>query len=128
MKKKLLLSVFILASMCNVPVAADQKPQSWFSKAKQSISDHKSEIADTTLVLSAVWLAVGAVGAYRLSSAPTNSVPKWLGQVLGLINIFNLEQQIQFELTSLGCAGGSLSALSLLMLKKLSWEKKDTIN
>jgi len=125
-KKLLLALLFLSFSGLNVQIAASaEKQQSWFGKSTQVIYDHTSEIADITLALSAVWLAVGAIGTYRLANVPEKSIPVVLHTVLSwFTDIFNIEEKIQLEFTGLGCAGGSLSALSLLLLKKLSWEKK----
>ena len=123
LKKSFAALVLLSLSICSTPLTSQQEQQSWFSRSTQSMYDHRSEIVDATLALSAVWLAVGAVGAYRLSSVTETAVPKWLHGVLDWVKFFSLEERVQLELSSIGCAGGSLSALSLLLLKKLSWEK-----
>ncbi len=123
MKKKLLLSILTLAGMCTSPIVAHQEQQSWLNTSKQGIS----MATDAGLALSTIWLAVSAIGAYRLSEISKETIPWALQKLTGYVNPeLKIGQAVQAELIILGFAGGSLSALSLLLLKKLSWEKKQT--
>jgi len=123
-RQSILTTLLISSALCSLPIAAEYSQKQPSPQQHTNILyQYKSEIADTALVLTAVWCAVYATGSYRLSRIPETSIPEWVKSILSYTAPFSLENQIRLELMSIGCAGGSLSALSLLLLKKLSWEK-----
>ena len=129
LKKTLLALLFLSFIGLNLQITASaEKPQkSWFGRSTQFVCDHTSKAVDATLALSTVWCAVGAVGAYRLSEISKETIPWAFKKIAEYANPgLEMEQAMQAEIIILCFAGGSLSALSLLLLKKLSWEKKQT--
>jgi len=120
--RKLFCALICLGIGFSPLMAADQIPQ---RGPLGKIYECRSEIADTALVLSAIWLGIAAVGSYRLTKVPEKTLPTLIKWALDYTQpVINLEQAVQLEMTALGCIGGSLSAWTLLLLKKLSWEKK----
>lgn len=112
--------IFCLLVGISITHATPEHTVSTNSTAKNACSI----ITDGALTLTTIWSAVGAAAVYRIAKIPEKNLPTIIHNALNYINAFKLEEKVELEITGLVCIGMSLSAFSLLLLKKTIWEQE----
>ena len=115
MKKQLLLLLSL--GLCFVPATAHPEQSSYFSIINRGVS----ALIDTTLVVSAVGSGACAALLYMDAYTLREGLPLPLRWAFSYTN--GPEIKSWLEANSIFFAGVSVTALSILLLKKLAWEK-----